>query len=52
MIGVAWHMGHAVLSSPELDDLSLEKGRRRFFTDDEFRRGRSNNNISCHPNQT
>jgi hypothetical protein len=41
-----------VVSSSELDDLSLEKGRRRFFTDDELRRGRSNNNISCHKNQT
>lgn len=43
-------MGHAVPSSDELDDLSFEKGRRRFFTDDELRRGRSNSNISCHQN--
>jgi len=45
---VARQMGHAVPSSDELDDLSFEKGRRRFFTDDELRRGRSNSNISCH----
>lgn len=51
MTGVAWQMGHAVLSSAELDDLSFEKGRRRFLIDDELRRGRSNNNISCHQNQ-
>jgi len=43
-------MGHAEPSSDELDDLSFEKGRRRFFTDDELRRGRSNSNISCHQN--
>jgi len=43
-------MGHAEPSSAELNDLSLEKGRRRFFTDDELRRGRSNNNISCNQN--
>jgi len=50
MVGVARQMGHAVPSSDELDDLSFEKGRRRFFTDDELRRGRSNSNISCHQN--
>jgi len=45
-------MGHVVPSSAELDDLSLEKGRRRFFTDDELRKGRSRNNISYNQNST
>lgn len=40
-------MGQAESSSVELEDLSLENRRRKFFTDDELRRGRSNNNISC-----
>lgn len=47
-VGLAWQMGQVKSSSFELDDLSLENGRRRFFIEDEFRRGRSNNNISCH----
>jgi hypothetical protein len=48
MIGVARQMGQAVSSSSELEDFSLENGRRKFLTDDELRRGRSNNSISCH----
>ena len=39
-------MGQVESSSAELEDLSFENGRRKLFTDDELRRGRSNNNIS------
>lgn len=48
VVGLAWQIGQTESSSAEVEDLSLENGRRKFFTDDEFRRGRSNNNISCH----
>lgn len=40
-------MGQTVSSRDEIEDLSFEKGRRKFLIDDELRRGRSNNNISC-----
>lgn len=48
VVGLAWQIGQAESSSADVEDLSLENGRRKFFTDDEFKRGRSNNNISCH----
>lgn len=47
MVGLAWQMGQVVSSPSELEDLFLENGRRKFLIDDELRRGRSNNNISC-----
>lgn len=48
VVGLAWQIGQAESSSAEVEDLSLENGRRKFFTDDEFKRGRSSNSISCH----
>lgn len=47
MLGLVWQMGHKFSSPVELDDLSLENGRRKFFMDEELRSGRSNSNISC-----
>jgi hypothetical protein len=47
MLGLETHIGQFASSPEELADLSLEKGRRNFFTEDEFKRGRSKSNISC-----
>jgi hypothetical protein len=47
MLGLETHIGQFVSSPEEIADLSLEKGRRNFFTEDEFKRGRSKSNISC-----
>jgi hypothetical protein len=46
MLGLDRHIGQSASSPEEPADLSLEKGRRNFFTEDEFRRGRSKSNIS------
>ena len=47
MLGLETHIGQFASSPEELADLSLEKGRRNFFTEEEFKRGRSKSNISC-----
>jgi hypothetical protein len=46
MLGLDRHIEQSASSPEEPADLSLEKGRRNFFTKDEFRRGRSKSNIS------
>lgn len=48
IVGLARQIGQALSSSAELEDFSLENGRRKFLTEEELRRGRSNSNISCH----
>jgi hypothetical protein len=47
MLGLDRHIGQSASSPKEPADLSLEKGRRNFFTEDEFKSGRSKSNISC-----
>jgi hypothetical protein len=47
MLGLERHIEQFASSAEEPADLSLEKGRRNFFTDDEFKSGRSKSNISC-----
>jgi hypothetical protein len=47
MLGLEWHIGQSASSAEEPADLSLEKGRTNFFTDNEFKSGRSKSNISC-----
>uniref|UniRef100_A0A0A9DKD1 Uncharacterized protein n=1 Tax=Arundo donax TaxID=35708 RepID=A0A0A9DKD1_ARUDO len=52
MLGLERQIGQSALSPEEPVDLSLEKGRRNFFTEDEFKRGRSKSNISENSFQT
>lgn len=47
MVGIARQTGQVPSSPVELEDLSFENELSKLLTDDELRRGSSNNNISC-----
>lgn len=47
MVGIERQTGQVPSSPVELEDLSFENELSKLLTDDELRRGSSNNNISC-----